>query len=126
MNMFRLTGLWKYISSEVNAEKCLDLYSMWEKIQELVIKSLLCGLTSIKEELKIGCKKELKSTYNFYKLFGYDILLDSFRIPHLIEINSRPAALSDKLDAFVNRPMVIYAWTVKFELYCPLKWNFKI
>jgi len=101
-----LTGLWKYMSSEVKAEKCLDLYSMWDKIQELVIKSLLCGLTSIKEELKTGCKKELKSTYNFYKIFGYDILLDSSRNPHLIEINSRPAALSDKLDAFVNRPMV--------------------
>jgi len=94
------------MSSEVKTEQCLDLYSMWEKIKELVIKSLLCGLTSIKEELRPGSKKELKSTYNFYKIFGYDILLDSSRNPHLIEINSRPAALSDKLDAFVNRPMV--------------------
>jgi len=101
-----LTGLWKYMGSEINRGNCLNLISMWEKVKELVIKSLLCGLTSIKDELKPGCKKELRSTYNFYKIFGYDVLLDSNRNPHLIEINSRPAALSDKLDAFVNRPMV--------------------
>jgi hypothetical protein len=105
-NMFRLTALWKYMSSEVANETCLSLFQMWEKVEELVIKSLLCGLTSIKKELMPGTKKELKSTYNFYKIFGYDILLDSKRNPHLIEINSRPAALNDKLDAFVNRPMV--------------------
>jgi len=101
-----LSGLWKYMSSEVKSEQCLDLFSMWEKIKDLVIKSLLCGLTSIKEEIRPGRKKEMKSTYNFYKIFGYDILLDSKRFPHLIEINSRPAALNDRLDAFVNRPMV--------------------
>ena len=38
----------------------------------------------------------MKSTYNFYKLFGYDIMLDSDREPKLIEINARPAALNDK------------------------------
>lgn len=101
-----LTALWKYMSSEVTNDNCLSLFQMWEKVEELVIKSLLCGLTSIKKEAMPGCKKELKSTYNFYKIFGYDILLDSKRNPHLIEINSRPAALNDKLDAFVNRPMV--------------------
>ena len=44
-----------------------------------------------------GMKKEMKSTYNFYKLFGYDIMLDSHCYPKLIEINSRPAALNDKV-----------------------------
>ena len=79
---------------------------MWERIKDLIIKSLLCGLTSIKKEIGLGSKKELKSSYNCYKMFGYDILLDSCLNPQLIEINSRPAALSDQLDAFVNRPMV--------------------
>ena len=41
-----------------------------------------------------------------YKLLGYDILLDSHRRPHLIEVNARPACLHNPLDAFVNRPMV--------------------
>ena len=94
-----LTALWKYLSSEIkhgrNRDQ-MDLFTVWAKIEELVIKSVLCGLTSIKEELLPGRKKEMKSMYNFYKLFGYDIMLDSDREPQLIEINSRPAALNDK------------------------------
>ena len=49
---------------------------------------------------------QVKSSYNSYRLFGYDILLDSHRRPHLIEINAAPACYAAKLDAFVNRPMV--------------------
>ena len=37
----------------------------------------------------MGGRKELKSDYNNYKLFGYDILLDHHMIPHLMEINAR-------------------------------------
>ena len=79
----------------------------------MVIKSILSGLTSIKAELSPGKKKEMKSTYNFYKLFGllifniiqdfnnstlfsYDIMLDNQCQPKLVEINARPAALNDK------------------------------
>ena len=93
------------------------------QIEDLVVKSILCGLTSLKEEMNTGQKKEVlsslataacinsvwsqvKSTYNMYKLLGYDILLDSHRKPHLIEVNARPACLNNPLDAFVNRPMV--------------------
>ena len=94
-----LTALWKYLSSEIkhgrNKDQ-VDLFTVWARIEELVIKSILCGLTSIKEELLPGRKKEMKSMYNFYKLFGYDIMLDSDREPQLIEINARPAALNDK------------------------------
>ena len=92
------------------------------QVEDLVVKSVLCGLTSLKEEMNTGQKKEVvfhltpaaasciwcqvKSTYNMYKLLGYDILLDSHRKPHLIEVNARPACLNSPLDAFVNRPMV--------------------
>jgi hypothetical protein len=37
----------------------------------------------------VGGRKELKSDYNNYKLFGYDILLDQNMSPHLMEINAR-------------------------------------
>jgi len=63
-----LTALWKYLASE---SKSLDLLSVWHRIEEVVIKSILSGLTSIKAELCPGKKKEMKSTYNFYKLFGW-------------------------------------------------------
>ena len=103
---------------------CFYPHFLWLlfQIEDLVVKSILCGLTSLKEEMNTGQKKEVfhpwhqqpvfsvwslvKSTYNMYKLLGYDILLDSHRKPHLIEVNARPACLNNPLDAFVNRPMV--------------------
>ena len=56
---------------------------------------------------------QVRSSYNSYRLFGYDILLDSRRRPHLIEINAAPACYAAKLDSFVNRPMV------RFYLFYP-------
>ncbi len=42
-----------------------------------------------RSEVDIGGPLSQNSNYNFYKFFGYDILLDSNLKPHLIEINSR-------------------------------------
>ena len=36
---------------------------------------------------------QLKSTYNMYKLLGYDVLLDNHLHPHLIEVSSRHTVL---------------------------------
>ena len=58
------------------------------------------------QQLLVFVWSQVKSTYNMYKLLGYDILLDSHSKPHLIEVNARPACLNNPLDAFVNRPMV--------------------
>ena len=55
---------------QVAAGRCDDLASIQARIEEVVIKSVLCGLASIRSELRPGRKKEMKSTYNFYKLFG--------------------------------------------------------
>jgi hypothetical protein len=43
----------------------------------------------LRSEIAVGGRKELKSDYNNYKLFGYDILLDQNMSPHLMEINAR-------------------------------------
>jgi len=91
---------------EAERTEAISIDQMWSGVEDLVVKSVLCGLTSLKEEMNTGQKKEVKSTYNMYKLLGYDILLDSHRKPHLIEVNARPACLNNPLDAFVNRPMV--------------------
>ena len=100
------------------------------------MKSILCGLSSFrgdsdnsqqfddskpmgpnfnaqldKVEPKSNHKlrtNQVRSSYNSYRLFGYDILLDSRRRPHLIEINAAPACYAAKLDSFVNRPMVSF------------------
>jgi hypothetical protein len=47
----------------------------------------------LRSEIAVGGKKELKSDYNNYKLFGYDILLDQNMSPHLMEINARSLTL---------------------------------
>lgn len=103
-----LSGLWTYFSQESARPGCLTPSQMWTRVEDMVIKSVLCGLSSLRKQAEKERRKrvEVKSSYNTYKIFGYDILLDSNRVPHLIEINSRPCALSDKLDAWVNRPMV--------------------
>jgi len=101
-----LSGLRRWMQNEAKRLECISIDQMWTEIEDLVVKSILCGLTSLKEEMNTGQKKEVKSTYNMYKLLGYDILLDSHRRPHLIEVNARPACLHNPLDAFVNRPMI--------------------
>ena len=42
-----------------------------------------------RSEVDFGGPISQTSNYNFYKFFGYDILLDSNLKPHLIEINAR-------------------------------------
>jgi len=102
-----LSGLRQWMKrDEAERTEAISIDQMWAGIEDLVVKSILCGLTSLKEEMNTGQKKEVKSTYNMYKLLGYDILLDSHRKPHLIEVNARPACLNNPLDAFVNRPMI--------------------
>jgi len=117
-----LTGLWKYLASEKPVVAgCLTIPQIWEKIEEVVVKSVLCGLSSFRgdgqnmpqfdDSKPMGPNfnaqlDKVKSSYNSYRLFGYDILLDSHRRPHLIEINAAPACYAAKLDAFVNRPMI--------------------
>ena len=49
---------------------------------------------------------KIKSHYNCYKLFGFDILYDENLKPWLIEVNNIPSIFNNTIDSFVNRPMV--------------------
>jgi len=94
-----LTSLWNYFKS-IGIEK----EPIWEKIKDIVIKSILSAHGS----LKTGFKESVSSMYSCYKILGYDIFLDSHLKPHLIEVNTIPslAAKSDTIDSYVKNPLV--------------------
>ena len=83
---------------------------IWARIKDLVVKSILSGLSEMREEFKkgnetrFGLKLHMShyydkilslKRYNCYKLLGYDIMLDSTFRPHLLEVNSRPSVYQE-------------------------------
>lgn len=94
-----LTSLWRHFSSSG-----IDHVPIWEKVKDIVIKSLLSVQTCLSSEFN----DSVRSHYNCYKMLGYDIFLDSLLRPHLIEINTIPslAALPNTIDSFVKQPLV--------------------
>ena len=95
-----MKSLWRHLRSCGLPTE--ELAWIWNRIKDLVIKSVLSGLSGLREEFK----RSHESRYNCYKLLGYDIMLDSTLVPHLLEINSRPSVYTDLLDQAVNQPMV--------------------
>lgn len=100
-NKWRLRRLWTYFH-EVGIGQ-YDLELIWSRIEDVVIKSLLCAHTQMRADYR---KITEHSNYNCYKLLGYDLMLDRDLNVHLVEINARPQLLDDELDKTVNRPMV--------------------
>jgi len=97
---WRLRSLWKYLKQWGLPVE--DFGRIWSRIRDLVIKSVVSGLTELREDFK----KSHESRYNCYKLLGYDVMLDSTFCPHLLEVNSRPSVYQELLDEAVNQPMV--------------------
>ena len=69
----------------------LDLNLMWQRIYDLIIKSILSGEKYVFEAMKKTCIHRT----NCFELFGYDIMLDSNLKPWLIEINLSPSLACD-------------------------------
>eukprot|EP00096_Caligus_rogercresseyi_P013083 TRINITY_DN5740_c0_g1_i1.p1 TRINITY_DN5740_c0_g1~~TRINITY_DN5740_c0_g1_i1.p1 ORF type:complete len:274 (-),score=42.48 TRINITY_DN5740_c0_g1_i1:1082-1903(-) len=101
-NKWRLLALWGYLSTAYGIQK-EEFEGIWDKINDIVIKTIILGYQSFKDEFKTNTKS---SVYNSYKILGLDILIDGDLNPHLIEVNSRPALLNDEVDKQVNRPMM--------------------
>uniref|UniRef100_A0A0K2T5Y2 ATP-grasp domain-containing protein n=1 Tax=Lepeophtheirus salmonis TaxID=72036 RepID=A0A0K2T5Y2_LEPSM len=101
-NKWRLIALWGYLSNVYGLTKD-DFDEIWNKIHDIVIKTVLLGYKNFLKEFKDNTKS---SAYNSYKILGLDILIDGDMNIHLIEVNSRPALLDDEIDKQVNRPMM--------------------
>ena len=94
---WNLKTLWRYMEEELG----LDWRPVWQKTKEVCIKTVLCG----QEHMQAEFARQMKSDYNCYKLWGFDVFYDSSLKPWLIEVNNIPSLHVDTLDSFVNRPM---------------------
>jgi len=68
---------------------------LWQRISELVLKSLLC------------VEDEIPPQRNSFEVYGYDVLIDADLRPWLIEVNASPAMARDTpLDCRVKEAMI--------------------
>lgn len=76
---------------------------MWSKIYDVIIKSLV----SIESVTKNQIKKSNIGRNNCFELFGYDILLDNYMNPWLLEVNLSPSlAFESPLDLKIKANLV--------------------
>eukprot|EP00092_Neocalanus_flemingeri_P003383 GFUD01003624.1.p1 GENE.GFUD01003624.1~~GFUD01003624.1.p1 ORF type:complete len:534 (+),score=140.74 GFUD01003624.1:66-1667(+) len=92
-----LQMLWKYLE-----KRGINHSTIWEKIKDIIVKTILCGHHSI----KTAFDEDVSSDYNCYKLFGLDVLLDENLKPWLLEVNNFPTLNHKSLDRHVNEQMI--------------------
>ncbi|XP_031837150.2 tubulin monoglutamylase TTLL4 [Nomia melanderi] len=86
-NMWSLGCLWEYLSSVED----VDPIGIWTKIKDIAVKTVI----STESFLVDSWRKRSMSTYNYYQLFGFDILLDQQCRPWLLEVNTFPSMQPD-------------------------------
>ncbi|CAL7933921.1 unnamed protein product [Xylocopa violacea] len=86
-NMWSLKCLWKYLASMED----VDTLKIWTKIKDIAVKTLI----SAEPSLVRAWRKTSMTAYNFYQLFGFDVLLDRQCRPWLLEVNDFPSMEPD-------------------------------
>jgi hypothetical protein len=107
---FRLKCLWSFLQTHSGIPPSAFPH-IQSQIEDLVVKSVLSAHGQTQQEF---LRLASESSYNCYKILGYDVMLDAELTVHLLEINARPALLDNKLDKYVNRPMVMQ-WLLKYS-----------
>jgi tubulin polyglutamylase TTLL4 len=77
-----LLALWDYMETHLK----IDPRPVWDKIQDLVIKTILSSESHIASLVKANCPH----SRSVHELFGFDIMLDSRLKPWLLEVNVSP------------------------------------
>lgn len=72
-----LSKLWEYLD-----KRGIDTKYIWKCLQELVIKTIISGESSISQL----CNENINNRYNCYELFGVDVILDRRLKPWLLEV----------------------------------------
>ncbi|XP_013388989.1 tubulin polyglutamylase TTLL4 [Lingula anatina] len=81
-----ISTLWEYLKKTEG----IDHEPIWEKIKDIVIKTIITG----EPEMYDGVKSYLKSKYSGHELLGFDILLDEKMDPWILEVNIAPGILA--------------------------------
>ena len=80
----------------------INFDSIWEQVIDISIKSVISFKDSFIQKINyIGLKDK-----NFFKLMGYDFLLDENLKVHLLEINSRPSLLIGDINDLKLKPQL--------------------
>ncbi|XP_014774664.1 tubulin monoglutamylase TTLL4 [Octopus bimaculoides] len=93
-----LKALWSYLKKQgINSQP------IWESIKDIIIKTIVSGEAVVCSMTRAN----LKSPYSVYELFGFDIILDEYLKPWLLEVNISPSLHSNTpLDVSIKEPMV--------------------
>merc|ERR1712192_249205 len=93
-----LSGLCHWMKSEGERTEALSIEQMWAEIEDLVVKSILCGFTSLKEEMNTGQKKEVKSLSNLDRKNAACAKLNIPNMSSQYQIGYSPELYSTALD----------------------------
>ncbi|XP_034430522.1 tubulin polyglutamylase TTLL4 isoform X2 [Hippoglossus hippoglossus] len=93
-----LKALWQFLGS-----KGVNTTSIWEKIKDIVIKTIIASEPYVNSLLKM----HVKTSYSCHELFGFDIMLDENLKPWILEVNISPSLHSNTaLDVAIKGQMI--------------------
>ncbi|XP_063611514.1 tubulin monoglutamylase TTLL4-like isoform X1 [Penaeus indicus] len=93
-----LKSLWGYLKA-----KGVDTSELWSRIADLVIKTVISG----ERDIVVRTRKNVRSRYSCYELFGFDVIIDERLRPWLLEVNISPSLHSaSPLDHSVKGPLI--------------------
>ncbi|PWA19420.1 hypothetical protein CCH79_00017156 [Gambusia affinis] len=93
-----LKALWHFLGS-----KGINTNLIWEKIKDIVIKTIIAS----EPYVNILLKMHVKTPHSCHELFGFDIMLDENLKPWLLEVNISPSLHSNSaLDVSIKGQMI--------------------
>ncbi|XP_069388592.1 tubulin monoglutamylase TTLL4 isoform X2 [Paralichthys olivaceus] len=93
-----LKALWQFLGS-----KGVNTTLIWEKIKDIVIKTIIASEPYVNSLLKM----HVKTPYSCHELFGFDIMLDENLKPWILEVNISPSLHSNTaLDVAIKGQMI--------------------
>ena len=72
----------------------LSTLQVWKKIGNICVSTIMSAVPQIRDKIRT----DIKSDYNCFKLFGFDVFIDSNLKPWLLEVNNIPSLFPDPID----------------------------